>query len=337
MKLLHMLKRLWHGEQGVVAPIVAVSLTAFIGLVGAGVDLGMVYSARTELQNAVDAATLAATAELVRDLDGDDIVEANYSGAEDAAQEYAGNNPLLSENLTWTSNDTFEAGLWDFGTKTFSSTGPSSNPNDLTAVRVTMNRTIDMFFTRIVGVDSINVQVQSTGYLGYAGNGGRPNVPIAVRYRKLLESDPGEDLYLNNENDENVQWTSFDRWPANKNTVEPLIDDPDSIPFMNLGDDMYMVNGVITPLMRAIEDAYEDNKDANGEWHVICPVVAWDPPQNRGILKGYVHYMITGVKVTGKDKGIKGFWADNGEIVAQGAGPGGENFGVRAGAAVLID
>ena len=127
-----------------------------------------------------------------------------------------------------------------------------------------------------------------------------------------------------------MQWTSFDNWPANKNTVQPYIDDPDSIPCMNIGDDMYMVNGCITPLMNAIEDAYEANKDSNDEWHVVCPVVAWEPPQNRGILKGYVHYMITGVKATGQDKGIKGYWANNGEIVAQGAGPGGSDYGVRA-------
>ena len=336
MNLYLELKRLYREDEGIVAVLVAVFLTTFLGLMGAGIDLGLVYAARSEMQNAVDSAALAAAVELVTDIDGDNIADANFSGAESTAQQYVTSNKLANDNLEWGDGDQFEAGLWDFEAKNFSSSGPSSNPDDLNAVRITLNRTINTYFTRIFGLNSVDILVQSTGYLGYAGNGGRPDVPIAVNEKKLLESDPGQDLYLNNENDENVQWTSFDNWPANKNTVKPYIDDPDSIPCMNIGDDMYMVNGCITPLMDAIEDAFEANKDSYGEWHVVCPVVAWEPPQNRGILKGYVHYMITGVKATGKDKGIKGYWANNGEIVAQGAGPGGDDYGVRAGTAVLI-
>ena len=337
MKLCARIKRVMDEDDGVIAVLVAVFLTAFVGLMGAGIDLGLVYAARGEMQNASDSAALAAAVELVKDIDGDDIADANYSGASSTAEEFVTSNKLANRNIEWSATDQFEAGLWDFDTKDFSSTGPSSDPDDLTAVRITLRRSVNTYFTRIFGMNNVDIQVQSTGFLGYAGSGGRADVPIAVRERKLLESNPGQDLYLNNENDENVQWTSFDVWPANKNTVKPYIDDPETIPTMNIGDDMYMVNGCVTPLLRAIEDAWEANKDENGEWHVVCPVVAWDPPQNRGTLKGYVHYMITEVIPTGSNKGIKGYWADNGAIVAEGTGPGGDNYGVRAGVAVLIN
>ena len=52
------------GQQGAVAIIVAICLTLLVGLLGLVLDLGHLYVAKTELQNAADAASLSAAKEL---------------------------------------------------------------------------------------------------------------------------------------------------------------------------------------------------------------------------------------------------------------------------------
>ena len=166
MSLYKKLKRLYQEDDGIVAVLVAIFLTTFLGLMGAGIDLGLIYASRSEMQNAVDSAALASAAELVTDIDGDNLAEANFSGAESTAQQYVTSNKLANKNLEWGEGDQFEAGLWDFQAKNFSSSGPSNDPEDLNAVRITLNRTVTTYFTRIFGLNSVDIQVQSTGYLG---------------------------------------------------------------------------------------------------------------------------------------------------------------------------
>lgn len=65
------LEKKWKGnnlnikkERGVVAVLVALSMTLLIGFVGIALDLGKLYVAKTELQNSADACALAAAREL---------------------------------------------------------------------------------------------------------------------------------------------------------------------------------------------------------------------------------------------------------------------------------
>jgi len=48
------------GERGSILVITALSLVALVGFVGLALDLGHLYVVKTELQNAADAAALAA-------------------------------------------------------------------------------------------------------------------------------------------------------------------------------------------------------------------------------------------------------------------------------------
>ena len=342
MRLSTRFNQLWKNDRGTIAALVAVFLTAFIGLMGAGIDLGLLYAARGEMQNAADSAAMAAAAELVKDLDGDSFIETNYGGSESTAHTYVNNNPLAKEMLMWSERDLFEAGKWDFTTKDFTSLGDTGNTDDLDAARVTLNRNVTTYFMRIFGMDTVGVQVISTGFLGCSGDGGKADVPIAINYDILKAGNPGDALILNSENFENIQWTTFDVWPSNTNSVKAFIEDPDSIPVMNIGDTMNLTNGTITPLLTAMENAYNlalgrGEVNAAGEWHVKLPVVEWTNPSVSGILRGFMHFKITEVITTGGDKCLRGYWADNGDMVDEGAGPGGECFGVRAGRPALIN
>ena len=194
---------------------------------------------------------------------------------------------------------------------------------------------MNTWFARIFGIDSVDIRVRSTGYLGCAGNGGKADVPIAVNESKLTA--PGQALNLNSETVENIQWTSFFTWPSNKTTVLHYINTPGDIPSMLIGQSiLFMTNGTTTPLLQAVEQAYNNNQ-VNGEWHVVLPVLEWDTPPVEGLVKGFVHYKITEVIPTGPNKGIKGYWADGGALVAEGAGPGGVCYGVRSDRPALIN
>nr|NDG08245.1 pilus assembly protein TadG [Oxalobacteraceae bacterium] len=51
-------------QQGAVAVIFAIVITAMIGMAGLALDLGQLYVAKTELQNAADACALSAALSL---------------------------------------------------------------------------------------------------------------------------------------------------------------------------------------------------------------------------------------------------------------------------------
>ena len=74
------LRNLIKGEKGVIAVAIAVALPVLVGMAGVAVDLGLVYSARSELQNAADAAALAAAGVMIVD-DGYGNALVNYDGA----------------------------------------------------------------------------------------------------------------------------------------------------------------------------------------------------------------------------------------------------------------
>lgn len=57
-----------YAQRGVVAVVVALTIVAMLGMVGLAIDLGQLFVAKTEVQNAADACALSASQELHRDL-----------------------------------------------------------------------------------------------------------------------------------------------------------------------------------------------------------------------------------------------------------------------------
>lgn len=80
-----------HRRRGVAAAFTMVCMVVLLGMAALAVDAGMLYSARTELQHAADAAALAAAWELFdeRRLQGDSGTLAVLSDARQTAAEYA--------------------------------------------------------------------------------------------------------------------------------------------------------------------------------------------------------------------------------------------------------
>ncbi|KPA09913.1 hypothetical protein MHK_009872 [Candidatus Magnetomorum sp. HK-1] len=331
--------RLISSETGNMALFYVLSLSTFLGFMGLSLDMGMLYTARTQLQNASDAAAMAGAGDLIKDLDGDAIADSNYDGAESTVISLVEANSLLSHMISWQHEDTFIAGLWDKDVNDFIYTGDTEDTNELNAVHVQLTRPIDTFFMKIFGIHNVVLSAQSIAFLECAGNGTRADLPIAINEAKLNE--PFKIIVLNNENEENGQWTSFETWPVNKNTINPFIlgkanggDDP---PLMSIGDDIYMNNGVIVPLFTTLKNRFNNEKNEDNEYSVCLPVVRWQPPQNRGTLVGYVHFVITDVRTSGGNDGkqIIGYMHEK-SIIADGSMTGGKCFGVRATRSVML-
>ncbi len=331
-----------NNKNGNIALMLALFLPIFIGFIGLTVDLGILYTAKFQLQNAADSAALAGTNELAIDSNGDNIAEANYDGARNTAISLTESNEMLNHKLLWSGNDIFEAGKWDNQIEDFASVGYTSDPKGLDGSSVFLTRAVKTFFIKIFGIHEVQINAKSISFVGCAGNGTRADLPIAINKAKL--TTPLEIIVFNSENEENGQYTSFDIWPCNTSTIMPFIYgaahggiDP---PPMDLGADIYlsMNNGVVATLFDDFQIRYDMEKDINGEYPVRLPVVEWTQPQNRGKLVGFVYFVITDVQGPGgkktESKHFVGYMS-NGLMLADGAS-GGECYGVRASQAMLV-
>jgi len=164
-------------QQGAVIVIFALALLALMGFAALAVDLGAVYSAKTELQIAADAAAMAAVQEL----------DSGESFA--AAAQYAALNRVLDDPITLAQGDVV-TGYVDFATGQFTEDGTPAN-----AVRVAARRTqdspdgpLDLFFARALGLTSASVSAESiaaidgrvSGVSPPGGPGEYPLLPFAV-------------------------------------------------------------------------------------------------------------------------------------------------------------
>ncbi len=145
---------------------VTVSLTVILGMAALAVDVGMMYTARAELQRAADAAALAAATELVN-ADPDEM----ETLAIQAADEYAQRNPVLGAPAGLDSEDDVEFGkaVHNPDTDRFEFQ-PGGQPTD--AVRVTVQRPsggeagpIEFAFAGIFGHDTKDMSARAAAVL----------------------------------------------------------------------------------------------------------------------------------------------------------------------------
>ena len=132
---------------------VSFSLVVLLGMAALSIDVGNLYWTRRELQNAADAAVLAAV----------DLLP-SQGQARTAAVQYADLNRPGS-----LSNGDIEFGHWDVPSRTFA---PGGNP--VNAIRVTTRDTVSNFFARILGIDqtdvaAVAIAMESTSVIDFEG------------------------------------------------------------------------------------------------------------------------------------------------------------------------
>jgi Flp pilus assembly protein TadG len=172
-------------------------LVALVALIAAGalaIDVGLVWAARTQLQNATDAAALAGGQNLI-DKSGPSVTLAD---AEAAVLGQAGLNPSVAAPdgvVVDTTDITY--GHWDLDTRTFDPGVDLSDPDVVNAVNVVsrsdgaVNSPVPAFMARVLGRQDFTVTAQATAYLGFAGRvgPGRLDLPIAIDCCKLRGAD----------------------------------------------------------------------------------------------------------------------------------------------------
>lgn len=150
---------------GMVVVQVAVGITTLVGFMALAVDVGIMYSAKTEIQRAADSAALAAAAELGDYTDGDPMTRART-----VAADFANRNKVLNAGVALAPSDVlFGQAYIDQGTGKYTFTETTELPN---AVKVRLRRTagspsgpMSLFFARVFGIQSANLSAQATAVL----------------------------------------------------------------------------------------------------------------------------------------------------------------------------
>jgi Mg-chelatase subunit ChlD len=142
-------------RRGTTMVLVAVFLTVIVGVAAFAVDLGMVTLLRSQIQNAVDAAALAAVLQLNQD-------PSAIEQAENLAREYVQRNRVGT--LVTVPEDAIDVqrGVFDPATRQFTAT--NTNPN---AVRVfATQRNEPFYFARIFGYDTYSMPASAVASAG---------------------------------------------------------------------------------------------------------------------------------------------------------------------------
>jgi Flp pilus assembly protein TadG len=284
-------------RRGVTMVTVVLGLGALIGATALAIDVGAMWLAKTQLQNAADASALAAAANMI-DLTGPSVT---IPGAQSVAQQVGQANEAISADQVdvLTADVTF--GNWDLDTRTFDTSVDLTDPVQVTAADVVTrmstaaNGPLPAFMSRILGFQDYDVVADATAYLGWAGRVAPPELvlPIAIDCCKLKgESCNGEYcpyiqanmpnpgplddpqdpdtgdvsvLEFGNTGDQNACWTQFSHHPSvNTNDITGIIQDGTQFD-VAAGEKYYVDNGTKTPVIDDIYDGFHGEGFASGK------------------------------------------------------------------------
>ena len=146
-------QRLWP-EEGTVVVLAAVLIIVVMGFAALAIDVGMITTARAELQNVADAGALAGVSQLL---------EADYDGAVAQASAFGSQNTCVGQPVALGTGD-IELGNYDLDSGTFT-TVPGGGGN---AIRVTARRSqgspqgpLPLFFMGLLGPSVADVEASA--------------------------------------------------------------------------------------------------------------------------------------------------------------------------------
>jgi len=298
-------------ENGVTIVLVAILMTVLVMFVALAVDLGHLYVARNELQNAADAGALAGAHELYVGSNATLVNEGANQIAYDAA--VANQSEKVAVEVNWTSGNEgdVQRGHWSFATGTFTPNGSlapvdlvgvstadlDNDPNFINAVQVTARRQgtpVESFFAGIFGLDSFIMSARATAYIGFAGTlePGEVDQPIAICEDSILNPQNQYDCSIgrfinsgqNEDNNESGGWTSLEQEGActggtNAQEVRSLVrcSGTSSAPSVTLGKPIATTGGQVESAFQKLYDCWKGNTDGGiRPWNMYLPVVECD-------------------------------------------------------------
>jgi Flp pilus assembly protein TadG len=202
-------------RRGTILPMLAICLVVICGFVALGIDIGLVAAAKTDCQNAADAASMTGT----RDLDGSQ--NGNVAGATSKALAIAMANQVLGQNIQ-AADVTLTAGAYhyDMSAQTFSPQIPPVAPDNFNLMQATVKHTVNYTFGRVFNLTSINVVASAIA-------AHRPrDVSIVLDYSGSMNNE--SDLWNNESYLGSVNYTSnntdpiFPQWGQYDPSWSPL-------------------------------------------------------------------------------------------------------------------
>ena len=213
-------------QRGATAIVVAISLVLIISCAALAIDMGHLYVARNQLQNAADAGALAGarflyTAECgasnvnangFTDCDTGKVMNSANQIAHDAARANMSEGTAVEVNWSPGENENsdVERGHWSFATGEFTPRDTTAlvplwnvnfdeldaNPDFINAVRVVTRRSakpVSSFFARIFGREGFEVWTEAVAYIGFSAGIGKGEVelPIVICQQSIQEG-PGQ-------------------------------------------------------------------------------------------------------------------------------------------------
>ena len=177
--ILSSIRQWFRDESGQSLALVAAGMTALMGMGGIAIDVGHVYVVRSQVQNTVNAAALAAAQYVT----SPSTASANITTQADAYGPTGSENPIPGVTIA----PTVQAVCVNMLMPTGSTCTTSSAAN---AVRVTETASVKTFFMSLFGIPSINVSATSTASL--LGGEAQPwNVAIVLDATgSMNNSDP---------------------------------------------------------------------------------------------------------------------------------------------------
>ncbi|MFZ5449314.1 MAG: pilus assembly protein TadG-related protein [Thermodesulfobacteriota bacterium] len=181
-------------SSGGIAIMAAFGLLAFLGMASLAIDMGQLYYVRNQLQNAADASALAAAGNLIKDVGGVAVRDADAAmqAAMTVAQRQSELAGLTAVEAADRNDFGLTFGVWNITTgdpqtawtEIGSTCASDSNAN---AVKVDLRRAAGLaygpvtnIFASIFGVNTSQVSATATAYLGYSSGVGTGTVKVPL-------------------------------------------------------------------------------------------------------------------------------------------------------------
>ncbi len=322
-------------ERGATAVVVALLIAVLATFTALVVNVGHVMAVRSQLQNATDAAALAAA----RDLDG---TVAGLAGARAAAADYAARHLTdRDQRVLIDQGADVELGEWDEKAPRAEAFMPITDTTPaalerINAARVRAGRetarsnAVTTFFEGLFTQKSTDVRAEAIAVRGGPLKDGCP-IPIVFADCMVRREDGtlkcDEPLVFNSDGLDNIGFTNLITDPSVNTDVLQLILQGQCRP-VHIGDHIGVSNGAnISPLVPFIEPLIGKRVSAPIVDLGACPVQFNEHPEGAKIV-GFASFTILAVQ-GGANKSLT-VRLDCGEISEQPVGGGGPNFGTYA-------
>ena len=259
------------GRRGAVLIYITISLVALLGFIALAIDLGAVMVARTQIQNAADAAAFAGARTLTGGVNSN-MTQATTNGQNVAAANLIMGRSVPAANVTMT----YGSYHYDPASQTFSPQFPPVAPDSSDLAQATLTQGNTTFFAKVFGITSFNVAATSIA-------AHRPrDVCIVLDYSGSMNNESDlwncESYQGSNQNTSNNTDPVFPQWGFYNTTFSPncglqCTSSSDLVGYCNITQSV----GGSGPM---VNDYYQNARGAASASPAFAPATTWSAVTN---------------------------------------------------------